>query len=264
MSSALTCADQRNVWPVVVVGTGPAGLVAASTLARAGSRFWCSTAGTAVFSHPRATVVSLRSMELFRSWGLEEEIRAGGDEVEWRMLAASTLSDAASGSVIEVGYPTTNESAGLSPTRPAAAPQDHLETVLLDELRRLPAACVEIGVTVEDVWEATSGLQLRVAHCRPWGEPGREGPVRDWRGRRAQCGEATARRRYAIHERRVAILVDRGSRAAVGRSRPPSLRNLCNRRSCSRHVSARRAGGPLGLRLQLGSSVGARGRSHRS
>ena len=101
-------------------------------------------------------------MELFRSWDLDEEIRAGGDEVEWRMLATATLSQAASGSVIEVGYPTTNESAGLSPTRPAAAPQDHLETVLLQQLRSLPAACLEIGVTVEDIWEAAGGLQLRV------------------------------------------------------------------------------------------------------
>jgi hypothetical protein len=45
------------------------------------------------------------------------------------MLATATLLQAASGSVIEVGYPTRSESAGLSPTRPAVAPQDHIETV---------------------------------------------------------------------------------------------------------------------------------------
>jgi putative polyketide hydroxylase len=161
-SSALTHADQRDVWPVVVVGAGPAGLVAAITLARAGIGVLVLNRRTAVFPHPRATVVSLRSMELLRSWGLEDEVRAGGDEVEWRMLSAATLSRAASGSLIEVGYPTTKESAGLSPTRPAAAPQDHLETVLLDQLCSFPAACVEIGATVEDLWDAASGLQLRV------------------------------------------------------------------------------------------------------
>jgi 2-polyprenyl-6-methoxyphenol hydroxylase-like FAD-dependent oxidoreductase len=101
-------------------------------------------------------------MELFRSWGLEPEIWAGGDDVEWRMLTTPTLSEAASGTVIEVGYPNKSESARLSPTRPAAVPQDHLETVLLHHLQSLPAACVELGLAAEDVWETTNGLRLEV------------------------------------------------------------------------------------------------------
>jgi putative polyketide hydroxylase len=101
-------------------------------------------------------------MELFRSWGLEPEIWAGGDDVEWRMLATPTLSEAASGSVIEVGYPTRSESAQLSPTRPAAVPQDHLESVLLQHLQGLPAARVELALAAEDVWETTNGLRLKL------------------------------------------------------------------------------------------------------
>jgi putative polyketide hydroxylase len=150
------------VWPVVVAGAGPAGLVAAVTLARAGIRNLVLNRRSSVFSHPRATVISLRSMELFRSWGLQDQILAGGDDVEWRMLLTSTLSKAAAGELIEVGYPSRSESARLSPTRPAAVPQDHLETVLIKYLRRLPAAHVDLGVAVEDVWPTARGLRLKL------------------------------------------------------------------------------------------------------
>src|SRR4029453_16117747 len=149
------------VWPVVVVGAGPAGLVAAITLARAGIRTLVLNRRSSVFSHPRATVVSLRSMELFRSWGLAPQLWAGGDDVEWRMLVTTTLSEAASGSLIEVGYPTRSESALLSPTRPAAGPQDHLEMVLLHYLQSLPAARVELALA-QDVWKTADGLRLRL------------------------------------------------------------------------------------------------------
>ena len=69
---------------VLVVGAGPAGLTAAATLARYGAVVQVVERKQRLSTHPRATVVSTRSMELLRSWGLEDEIKAGGmPEVEW-------------------------------------------------------------------------------------------------------------------------------------------------------------------------------------
>ena len=61
--------------PVAVVGVGPAGLMAAITLARQGVE--CLVARTAAPIAPRcraATVVSLRNMEHMRAWGLEAAV----------------------------------------------------------------------------------------------------------------------------------------------------------------------------------------------
>src|SRR4051812_50193566 len=69
--------------PVVIVGAGPAGLTAAISLARLGVEAMLVERRPQLSSLPRATAVSLRSMELMRSWGLEDAVRAGGVDVEW-------------------------------------------------------------------------------------------------------------------------------------------------------------------------------------
>src|SRR5215208_1014321 len=55
--------------PVLVVGAGPAGLAAALELARHDIPSLLIERRTTLSSHPRATGLSLRSMELVRTWG---------------------------------------------------------------------------------------------------------------------------------------------------------------------------------------------------
>ena len=123
--------------PVVVVGAGPAGLAAAIALARLGVETMLVERRAELSSLPRATAVSLRSMELIRSWGVEDAVRAGAVDVEWHGWLSGTLATVADGSMWPTGIPTREQAALLSPTAPACVPQDHLEPVLLEHLRSL-------------------------------------------------------------------------------------------------------------------------------
>src|SRR5687767_9877340 len=107
---------------VLVVGAGPAGLTAAATLRRYGAEVLVVERKQGLSSHPRATVVSTRSMELLRSWGLDDEIRAGGTDVEWQALVTERLVDADRGEVAALGLPTKEQAALISPTAPLCTP----------------------------------------------------------------------------------------------------------------------------------------------
>jgi glycine/D-amino acid oxidase-like deaminating enzyme len=135
-------------FPVVIVGSGPAGLSAAIALARRGIESLIVDQRHKRSSLPRATTISTRSMELIRAWGVEQEILAGGVDVEWLMWESPTLARATEGVAIEVGLPTRAQAALISPTAPACVPQDHLERVLLDHLRLLGTATIELGTTL--------------------------------------------------------------------------------------------------------------------
>jgi 2-polyprenyl-6-methoxyphenol hydroxylase-like FAD-dependent oxidoreductase len=146
--------------PVVVVGAGPAGLAAATTLARHDIGCLLVDRRTEPSPLPRATALSVRTMELLRGWGLEEEVRSGGVDVEWSLLVCQTLAEAPAGEAVDIGYPTHEQSLAVSPTTPACVPQDHLESVLLDHLRTLPGVRLELGAAVDDVWQHADGCEV--------------------------------------------------------------------------------------------------------
>jgi putative polyketide hydroxylase len=146
--------------PALVVGAGPAGLTAAIALARQGVRTLLVERRRELSSLPRATVVSTRSMEIYRGWGLAGAVRAGGPDVQWQMWVCESLARADAGVSLAVGYPTPEQSAVLSPTAPACVPQDHLEPVLLAHLRTLPAAEVELGAEVVDVADGPEAVRV--------------------------------------------------------------------------------------------------------
>jgi 2-polyprenyl-6-methoxyphenol hydroxylase-like FAD-dependent oxidoreductase len=142
--------DTAREVPVLIVGAGPAGLTAAITLARYGIDSLLIERRADLSSLPRATAVSTRTMEIIRSFGLEQEVLSGGVDVEWNAWVTETLASPA-GLPMPLGFPTRDEVARVSPTAPACVPQDHLEPVLLDYLRSFANADVRFDAELVEL-----------------------------------------------------------------------------------------------------------------
>jgi putative polyketide hydroxylase len=150
---------------VLVAGAGPAGLVAAITLASYGISVLVADKREGAPALSRALVVSTRGMELMRRWGLEDAVRAGAPDV---IPQAWVTADLACGEGIEMplGYPSDEEAAVVSPCRPAWAPQDHHEPILLAHLRRMPSATVRSGCELIALSQDDDGVYAVLADRR--------------------------------------------------------------------------------------------------
>jgi 2-polyprenyl-6-methoxyphenol hydroxylase-like FAD-dependent oxidoreductase len=149
--------------PVLVAGAGPAGLTTAITLAERGVEVLVVERRAGRSGLPRATALSTRTMELVRSWGLEDEVRAGGVDAEWLQWHCETLARAADGHGTPTGMPSRAEARMVSPTAPACVPQDRLEPVLLRHLRTFPHARVRFGAEVGSVDADGPGVRVELA-----------------------------------------------------------------------------------------------------
>jgi putative polyketide hydroxylase len=147
--------------PILIVGAGPAGLCSSILLSRMGFRSLVVERHASTSVHPKATGISTRSMELFRSWGIEPRIR----ELEIPVEFSSSVRANASSPELErrsLGYPTSTEAATFSPTWPGVLAQDVLEPILLEHARSYPGADVRFSTELLDFEQHANGVRATI------------------------------------------------------------------------------------------------------
>jgi 2-polyprenyl-6-methoxyphenol hydroxylase-like FAD-dependent oxidoreductase len=154
-------ARQHHETPVLVVGAGPAGLATAAGLARngVGSLVIERHPTTSIF--PKASGISTRTMEILRSWGLEAAVRAASLSALPMMSVRATLTGAGQ-AVAPLGFPTDDQALAVSPTRPAIAPQDRVEPILLDFVRSQPGTEVRFGTELVAIEQDADGVTATI------------------------------------------------------------------------------------------------------
>ncbi len=145
---------------VLVVGAGAAGLAAAAALGDHGVDTLLVERRLTPPTAPRATVISTRSMELLRRWGLEDEVLSGGVDADVMLWECVTLARAAEGTGHLVGYPSRAQAAVVSPCAPGVVPQDWLERVLRRHLTSLPEVRLELGTEVAGIDNAPDAVRV--------------------------------------------------------------------------------------------------------
>jgi 2-polyprenyl-6-methoxyphenol hydroxylase-like FAD-dependent oxidoreductase len=121
---------------VLVIGAGPAGLATAVAALRHGAQVLVVERRATTSTVPRATGISTRTMEIFRQWDLADAVRAGSVDCEPYVALLPTLAEEPA-QVVPFSFPTMREALAVSPAYPALCPQDHIEPLLVDEVRRL-------------------------------------------------------------------------------------------------------------------------------
>ena len=151
---------------VLVVGAGPAGLATAISALGHGARVLVVERRAGPSTVPRATGLSIRTMELIRGWGVADAVLAGSIECEPTATVTQRLTDPPA-EVVPLARPSVREMVAASPAIPAVVPQDHLEPVLVDEVRRrggevrFGAPLTALRTTLDEVRATVGGVKVR-------------------------------------------------------------------------------------------------------
>ncbi len=148
--------------PVLIAGAGPVGLSLALALGRAGVRSINVERHPSLAIHPKARGVNPRTMELFRTWGILEEVRSVADppEADAFIEVAASAADPGYRRMASKGTPVGDR----SPVDAIICPQDLLEPVLLDAVGRTGAGDVRFLTELVSLEQDDRGVTATVRH----------------------------------------------------------------------------------------------------
>jgi putative polyketide hydroxylase len=143
-------------YDVLVVGAGPSGLTTATALARYGMRVLVIEKHPGLSIFPKAIGVRPRSMEIFRSWGLEGEVQRRSQHGRLAMRVGPALT--MPGQEVSLGMPDDEVVRAVSPVGVALCGQDQLEVVLCAEVQARGGE-VRFRTELTHVVDTSSGVQ---------------------------------------------------------------------------------------------------------
>ena len=148
--------------PVLVVGAGPTGLAATIGLAICGVRSITIERHPGTSIHPKARGVNVRTMEIFRNWGIDDAVRRAGlssasNGFFYRgpTLLAETFERIGGGGL-------ASDAESFSPESWLVIAQDALEPVLLKAARGSPLTDVRFGQELVELTATDDGAEAVV------------------------------------------------------------------------------------------------------
>ncbi|MBP2707912.1 FAD-dependent monooxygenase [Microbispora sp. RL4-1S] len=146
---------------VLVVGGGPVGLCMTIELARHGMSTLLVErhSGTSVF--PKARLISTRTMELLRAWGLQDEVEKAGMPRE-DYLAVGVGTTLTAGDFVRSAAALARD-APHSPTYTCLCSQDLLEVILRRRAEAEPYADVRFGATMTALLPGPDGARAEIS-----------------------------------------------------------------------------------------------------